>query len=74
MNPANAERVRDEALALPAIERASLVELLLASLDQPDDRIEQLWAIEANRRLAAFKAGETTAIPMEEVFAELDDF
>jgi putative addiction module component (TIGR02574 family) len=33
--------------------------------------IEQAWIEEAERRLAAWKAGETTTVPAEEVFARL---
>lgn len=33
--------------------------------------VEQLWLDEAERRLAAFQRGETTAIPGDEVFGEL---
>jgi hypothetical protein len=32
---------------------------------------EQLWLDEAERRLAAFRRGETTAIPGDKVFGEL---
>jgi len=36
---------------------------LLASLDQPDARIDELWAKEAEDRLAAFEAGRMKAYP-----------
>jgi putative addiction module component (TIGR02574 family) len=66
------DNILQGALALTLVERASLVEALLSSLDRPDPRIDELCASEAEERLAAFKAGGTQAIPAEEVFAELD--
>lgn len=59
-------------MALPAIDRAALVESLLASLDQPDASIDQSWAVEAEERLAAFDAGQMKAIPADVVFEELE--
>lgn len=70
--PANTEQLRKDALALPLAERAALAEALLSSLDRPDPRIDELWAKEAEDRLAAFEAGEMEAIPAEEVFTELE--
>ena len=66
------KEVLGEALALPAPERAILVQELLFSLDRPDPQIDALWAREAEARIAAYEAGEMRAIPAEEVFAELD--
>ena len=56
-----------------AAERADLVESLLASLDQPDARIDELWAKEAEDRLAAYEAGRMMAYPAEQVFQEFKD-
>ncbi len=63
--------VLEIALALPAIDRAALVESLVASLDQPDASIDSAWAAEAEARLTAFDAGQIKAVPAEVVFAEL---
>ena len=52
---------------------AALVESLLASLDQPDARIDELWAKEAEDRLAAFEAGRMKAYPADQVFQEFED-
>lgn len=62
--------VFEEALALPLLDRAALVEKLLASLDQPDLAIDELWAREAEDRIDAFEAGEMEAIPAEDVFGK----
>jgi putative addiction module component (TIGR02574 family) len=64
------ERILDEALALPPLERGMLIEKLLASLDQPDASIDELWAREAEDRIDAFEAGKLEAIPAEDVFSK----
>jgi putative addiction module component (TIGR02574 family) len=61
-----------EALELPLTARAELASELLDSLeDLSEEENDQLWAKEAERRYAAFKAGAIEAIPAEEVFARL---
>jgi putative addiction module component (TIGR02574 family) len=70
--PVECRQIREDALRLSAAERAVLAEALLESLDQSDPRIDELWVKEAKRRLSAFDAGETEAIPAEEVFREFD--
>ena len=69
----DAQRILKDALALPPLDRATVAEELLQSLDQPDPRIDALWAREAEDRLAAFRAGEMGAIPAEEVLDEQDE-
>ena len=59
---ADRQQVLNDALALPASERAPLIELLLASLDRPDPSIDALWAREAEERLAAYDAGRMKAV------------
>lgn len=62
-----------EALALPPIERAELIEDILSSFEFPDrKRLNRLWAEEAEDRVRAFKQGEFESIPMEEVFAKIN--
>jgi putative addiction module component (TIGR02574 family) len=65
-------QILEDALQLPPFERATVVEKLLASLDRPDARIDELWAQEAEARVAAFDAGRLKAYDAEEVFAELN--
>ena len=61
-----------EALDLPLTARAELASLLLDSLeDLSDEDSDQLWAQEAERRFAEYKAGNIEAVPAEEVFARL---
>ncbi len=68
-----AKQILEKALVLSAAERAALVESLLASLEQPDARIDELWAKEAEDRLAAFEAGRMQAYQADQVFQEFED-
>ena len=61
-----------EALGLPLTARAELVTRLLDSLDDlSEEEVDQLWAEEAERRYAEYKAGRIEAVPAEEVFTRL---
>ena len=61
-----------EALDLPLTARAELAGQLLESLDDlSEEESEQLWAQEAERRYADYKAGRIEAVPSEEVFERL---
>ena len=66
----SANMILDQALELSATERAIVAEKLLFSLDNPDSKIDDLWAKEADSRIEAYKKGEIKAIPAEEVFAK----
>jgi putative addiction module component (TIGR02574 family) len=51
-----------EAAKLLPQERMELVDEILASLDRPDERLDRLWAKEAEDRLAAYRRGEIKAV------------
>ncbi len=59
-----------EAAKLLPEERMELVDEILASLDRPDERMDRLWAKEAEDRLAAYRRGEINAVDLEEVLAK----
>ena len=67
----NSEDILQKLLTLPVETRARLAEQLLVSLEPPDERNQQLWAKEAERRIEAYERGEIMATPAEEVFARL---
>ena len=70
---AQGKRILEEALALPPIERASLVEELLSSFDFPSrEEVDALWAAEAEDRIDAYERGEMRSVPVDEVFARID--
>jgi putative addiction module component (TIGR02574 family) len=66
------DHILQHALDLPALERATLAEALLSSLDRPDPRIDEIWSKEAEDRLADFEAGRMKSITAEDVFEELE--
>lgn len=54
---------------LPTKERARLIRRLIATLEVDDEGdVEQLWLDEAEERLSAYRRGETSSHPGEEVF------
>jgi putative addiction module component (TIGR02574 family) len=69
----SAKTVMDQALKLPANDRAALVETLILSLDKPDPALDAEWLREAEDRLAAYQSGELAAVDADEVFRELGE-
>jgi len=59
-----------EVLHLKPAERFIVIEVLIRSLDVPDPEIEKSWAIEAEKRLAAYKAGKLETISFEDMFGK----
>lgn len=67
-----ASRILTEVLALPADERAQLVERILDSLGaEPDKERLERWAVETESRLDAIDRGELDVLPGEGVFERL---
>lgn len=67
-----ADKILEEALSLPADERAGLVERLIQSLNLPTQaEINRLWAEEAERRVSQIQAGMVELVPGEQVFAKI---
>ena len=64
----------EEALRLPARERALLAEALLNSLaDEETREIEASWALEADSRKEAYQSGDISSEKGAEVIRELRD-
>jgi putative addiction module component (TIGR02574 family) len=79
MSP-SAQRLLEEALALPEDARTDLLEALFESLDgpqQPTEEVEAAWADEIARRLRDVEAGAVKPIPWDEarrtIFGSRDD-
>jgi len=64
------KEILEQALQLKPEERFIVIETLLKSLDEPDEKIDEIWALEAEKRLNAYRAGRLEGIPMEEIFEE----
>jgi putative addiction module component (TIGR02574 family) len=69
----SAKAVMDQALKLPANDRAALVETLILSLDKPDPALDAEWLREAEDRLLAYQSGELTAVDADDLFRELGE-
>jgi putative addiction module component (TIGR02574 family) len=65
------DKLISEAISLPVDIRLQLVEKLLESLNPAYKDIDELWAIEAERRVAEIEKGEVKTMPGEEVFRKL---
>jgi putative addiction module component (TIGR02574 family) len=59
-----------DALSLPASQRVKLVELLLASLDKPDDSLDRLWAEEVENRIDAYESGKLETVSLQRVLSK----
>lgn len=67
------EQILAEALKLPPVERAELIENLFFSFEFPSRKIiDELWAQEVENRIDAFERGEIATISAEEVFAKIE--
>jgi putative addiction module component (TIGR02574 family) len=75
MSQLDIEALETAALRLTTAERGALIARLIDSLDgEPEDTPEAIakaWDEEIARRVTDLEAGKTTAIPYEEVRAEL---
>ncbi len=67
----NLARLQEEAMCLPASERARLAHTLIASLEAGEDiDAEEAWLAEAERRYQAYREGKTKARSASEVFEQ----
>ena len=68
-----AQQISNEAIHLPPIERAELVERIIEIFDlEPDEEIKKAWADEVERRLALHKIGDDGSLSVEEVFDRIE--
>ena len=64
--------IQDELLNLPLNERLRMIDVLWASVTEPEIKLrETAWAAESERRIDAFESGALTARDARTVFAEL---
>ena len=64
------EILEERAMTLTVSERAALAQRLLASLDE-DQELDDAWAAELDRRIAAVESGEMKTIPIAEALAQV---
>ena len=63
------DKLAAEIHVLPDMEKLRLVDAILADLDKPDPAIDRIWAEEARKRWADYKAGRTPTVSYETVMA-----
>jgi putative addiction module component (TIGR02574 family) len=64
----NNKEILKQVIALKPDDRVMIVEGILNSLDEPDPKIDAIWAQEAEKRLKAYRTGKLKGIPMEDIF------
>ncbi len=65
------KQIISKALHLKPAEKYIIVEALLKSLDEPDPRIEKIWAQEAEKRYEALVKGKVKTLSLSEVKMKL---
>jgi len=68
--PITSDELVSEIRALPDAEKLRLVDAILHDLHRPDPEIERVWADEAKKRWAAYKAGRIPSDAYEDVMAK----
>ena len=69
-----AEKLIQQALGLPAEDRAELARVLIDSLDESDDKdVEAAWDAELRRRVERVEQGKSHLLPAQEALAEIRD-
>ena len=64
------DKLTEEIRVLPDTEKLQLVDAILADLDKPDAEIDRIWAEEARKRWAAYKAGRASTVSYETVMTK----
>jgi hypothetical protein len=63
----SSESLLKKAFQLKPQDRFLLIDGLL---DEPDKEIDEIWSVEAERRLKAHREGKTQGVPFKSVFGE----
>lgn len=66
----DADKLANEIRALPDVEKLRLVDAILTDLDKPDPEIDKVWAEEARKRWASYKAGRIATVSYEDVMSK----
>lgn len=65
-----ADKLTLEIRDLTDVEKLRLVDAILTDLEQTDPEIDRIWAEEARKRWAAYKAGRIPTVSYEEIMAK----
>ncbi|MGE0087019.1 MAG: addiction module protein [Desulfococcaceae bacterium] len=67
------QAILNEALKLSPLEKAAVIDRLMASFDiSQRQRVDEAWAQEVERRIDAYDAGRIYARPAEDVMKEIN--
>jgi putative addiction module component (TIGR02574 family) len=64
------KEILNQALGLPPLEKAHLVDCLLSSLDKPDEEIDSLWREEVEKRVEAYQSGKLPSVSLQQVLSK----
>jgi putative addiction module component (TIGR02574 family) len=64
------DKLAEQIHELPDIEKLRLVDAILKDLNKPDPEIDRVWAVEARKRWAAYKASGVPTVSYESVMAK----
>jgi hypothetical protein len=66
----NIKKLAEQIQELDDTEKLELLDALLRDLDKPDPEIDRVWATEARKRWAAYKAGRIATVDYETALAK----
>jgi putative addiction module component (TIGR02574 family) len=58
----DSKKILEKALNLKPQDKIGIIEGLLKSLDEPDKTIDEIWGIEAEKRLKAYRDGKLKGV------------
>lgn len=64
-----ADKLASQIRNLPDADKLRLVDAILSELDKPDPEIDRVWAEEARKRWAAYKAGGIPTVSYEDLMS-----
>jgi len=64
------KEILKSALALSPVDKAELVDEILSTLDQPDERLDSLWRKEVENRIDTHERGGIKSVSIQEVLAK----
>jgi putative addiction module component (TIGR02574 family) len=69
----NKNEILAEAMNLPPVVRAQLIEELISSFDSAErERLDKLWGAECESRITAYEEGNLSATPLESVLEKIN--
>ena len=66
------QRLEEEVLHLPRVDRTQLASRLLESLDEDEHELSPEWREELQRRIENIDAGKAKLIPAEDLWKEIN--